>query len=69
MKQKTVYFELEPEDEEPQKIVVRKLDPFLLITRVKAELEDGNIQLTQPPYFYPVSIPLVNNKCIILLLE
>ena len=55
LKQKTVYFELEPEEEQSTEVIRRKFDPFLLKTRVKAELEDSNTQLTEPPYFYPVS--------------
>ena len=55
IKQKAVYFELEPDEDLPSEPIIRKLDPFLLITRVKAELEKENVQLTEPPYFYPVS--------------
>eukprot|EP00794_Sanderia_malayensis_P015484 gene15484-17062_t len=54
LKQKAVYFELEPEDGlTVEEISPQKLDPFLLLTRVKAEIESEHIQLTQPPYFYP----------------
>lgn len=59
LKQKAVYFELEPEEDESTSDVPRKYDPFLLITRVKAELENDNVQLTEPPFFYPVSISLI----------
>lgn len=55
LKQKAVYFELEPEEDLSSANVPRKYDPFLLITLVKAELENDNVQLTEPPYFYPVS--------------
>ncbi|XP_065057036.1 nucleolar and coiled-body phosphoprotein 1-like [Rhopilema esculentum] len=53
LKQKAVYFELEPEKEEAEAVVFRKLDPFVLKMRVKSEMEKSNIQLTEPPYFYP----------------
>ena len=59
LKQKAVYFELEPEEDLSAGVVRRKYDPFLLITRVKAELEKDNVQLTEPPYFYPVSFFLL----------
>ena len=55
LKQKAVYFELEPEEESSREVEHRKYDPFLLITLVKAELEKSNTQLTEPPYFYLVS--------------
>lgn len=53
LRQKPIYFELESEEESSTEKIRRKFDPFLLITRVKAELENSNVQLTEPPYFYP----------------
>ena len=55
LKQRPVYFELEPEQEELFD-VPQKFDPLLLKTLVKESLEKDDTKLTEPPYFYPVSI-------------
>ena len=51
---RNIYFELE--SSQTDKFVERKkLDPVVLKTRVKECLTKHKIQLTEPPYFNPVS--------------
>lgn len=51
---RNIYFELEAS--QTDKFVERKkLDPVVLKTRVKECLTKHKIQLTEPPYFNPVS--------------
>ena len=47
-----VYFELEgPIVETPEPV---KLDPIILKSKLKETLTQKNVQLTEPPYYYPV---------------
>ena len=46
-----LYFELEVPVEKPDPV---KFDPILLKSKLKETLTAKNVQLTEPPYYYPV---------------
>jgi len=48
-----LYFELEVPVEKPDPV---KFDPIILKSKLKETLSTKNVQLTEPPYYYPVRI-------------